>query len=284
MGAVWAVLATTGLRLAAHFAAFRNFRIGRERVRNLVVVGSEAESARVMGLLQQAGVPKNFIGTVNPTPDPSPEGRGAAALRAPLRRDTPLPSGEGSGVGSLAQLAEIVRIYRADEVIFCSKDVRAQDIMAWMTRLGPAVAYKIVPEESLSVIGSSSKDEPGELYTIAVRYNIAQPGPRRDKRAFDLAVCLALLATLPAWLIFSGKRSLFLKNWLPVLLARKTWVGYAPDAQNAALPAIKPSVFSIVDGFKDLKINENAVARLHFLYAKDWEMGRDWDVIWQSLR
>jgi methylmalonyl-CoA mutase len=39
--------------------------------------------------------------TINPTPGPSPEGRGAAALHAPPRRETPLPSGEGPGVGSL---------------------------------------------------------------------------------------------------------------------------------------------------------------------------------------
>ncbi|MCB0574476.1 MAG: hypothetical protein KDC61_07910, partial [Saprospiraceae bacterium] len=64
-------------------------------------------------------------------------------------------------------------------LIFCSKDMLAQDILSWMTRLGPSISYKIVPEESLSIIGSSSKDEPGELYTINIRYNIAQPGQRR---------------------------------------------------------------------------------------------------------
>ncbi len=35
---------------------------------------------------------------VNPSPDPSPEGRGGSALNAP-KGATPLPSGEGSGVG-----------------------------------------------------------------------------------------------------------------------------------------------------------------------------------------
>jgi FAD/FMN-containing dehydrogenase len=35
-----------------------------------------------------------------PTPDPSPAGRGDTALRAPSRRATPLPAGEGPGVGS----------------------------------------------------------------------------------------------------------------------------------------------------------------------------------------
>ena len=66
LGAVWATLATIALRAGTHFLEYRNFRIGRDRVKNLVVVGSAIESERVMGLLKQAGVPNNFIGTVAP--------------------------------------------------------------------------------------------------------------------------------------------------------------------------------------------------------------------------
>jgi hypothetical protein len=113
----------------------------------------------------------------------------------------------------MAQLAELVRIYEANEIIFCSKDIGSQEIMANMAQIGPSVSYKIVPEESLSIIGSSSKDEPGELYTIDIRYNIAQPSHRRDKRLIDLCICMGLLVTFPVWLIFSGKRRLLLNNW-----------------------------------------------------------------------
>jgi len=259
MGAVWAVLATVALRTLLHFLEFRNFRIGRDRVKNLVIVGSAAESARVMGLLNQAGVAKNFIGFVNPI----------ASSKA----------SEAGLLGEASQLDEIVRIYRVDEVIFCSKDILAQDIMAWMTRLGPAISYKIVPEESLSIIGSSSKNEPGELYTIEIRYNIAQPGQRRNKRVFDLFFCIFLLATLPFWLLFSKKRKLFLKNWLAVFSGKKTWVGYAAHQQNPALPKIKPGVFSPLDALNGLNINENAVGRLNFLFAKDWNVWRDLEAI-----
>ena len=271
MGAVWAVLSTAGVRTLLHFVEFRNFRIGRDKVRNLVIVGSAGESARVMGLLAQAGVVKNFIGRVHPDP--------ALPAGTPETNAAPGDATTRETLGALPQLDEIVRIYRIDELIFCSKDLRAQDILAWMTRLGPAVSYKIVPEESLSIIGSSSKNEPGELYTIEIQYNIAQPGQRRNKRVFDLLTCLLLVASLPLWLIFSGKRSVFLKNWLPVLTGRKTWVGYAAHAQNATLPKLKPGVFSPLDALKGLNINDNAVARINFLFAKDWNVWRDLDVL-----
>ncbi|MFN0177107.1 MAG: glycosyltransferase family 2 protein [Saprospiraceae bacterium] len=277
MGAVWAVVSTVGIRLAAHFWEFGNFRLGRSKVKKLLVVGSESECARVLGLLNRVGADgKNFIGRVDPTPSPSPSGRGAVAVL--LSSAAPLPEGEGLGVG----LAELVRIYEANEIIFCSKDIGSQEIMANMAQIGPSVSYKIVPEESLSIIGSSSKDEPGELYTIDIRYNIAQPSHRRDKRLIDLCICMGLLVTLPAWLIFSGKRGLLLKNWGAVLLGQKTWVGYAPNAQNSTLPTLRSGVFSPLDTLKDLNVNEETAARLNFFFAKDWEVERDLAVFFKA--
>jgi hypothetical protein len=243
--------------LVLHFLEFRNFHIGSDRVRNLVIVGSAAESARVAGLLQQAGVPKNLIGTVAPP-------------QAEISDNTYL--------SDLEQLDEVVHIYRVDEVIFCSRDIRAQDILSWMTRLGPTVSYKIVPEESLSIIGSSNKDEPGELYTIEIRYNIAQPGQRRNKRVLDLLLCIALLLSIPVWLLVSSKKMLFLHNWLPVLIGRKSWVGYADSPQNSSLPTLRPGVCTPADELSSRVASAATVSRLNYLYAKDWSVWRDLEI------
>jgi GT2 family glycosyltransferase len=259
MGAVWAMTATVGIRVLAHFLEFKNFNVGNNRIRNLVIIGSETESHRVTGLLNQVAVEKNLIGVVAPP---------QIAV-----------SSDSNVLGSTEQLDEIVRIFRVDEIIFCSKDIRAQDILGWMTRLGPSISYKIVPEESLSIIGSSNKNEPGELYTIDIRYNIAQPGQRRNKRVLDLMVCGVLLVTLPVWLLFSGKRKPFLANWWRVFSGSRTWVGYAPNDQNGALPNLKPGVFTPLDAFGDLKTSAGTIARLNFLYAKDWNSGRDLEVL-----
>jgi len=264
MGAVWAVSATVGIRAIAHFLEFRNFNIGRNQMRNLVVVGSREESERVLGLLNQAGVRKNLIGIVAPLP---------------IKTGSRMQEAGSTMLGNLDQLDEIVRIFRVTEIIFCSKDIRSQDILTWMTSLGPAVSYKIVPEESLSIIGSSSKNEPGELYTIEIRYNIDQPGEHRNKRLLDFSVCVLLLITLPLWVIFSRKRKAFLQNWWGVFIGRKSWVGYAPNGQNAALPRLKPGVFSPADALGGLNPTETTISRLNFLYAKDWNVWRDLEVL-----
>ncbi len=261
LGAVWAMAATFGLRALLHFAEFRHWRIGRPRTRNLLIVGSAAEGARVQGLLRQAGVEKNLVGVLTPDGQPAPEGLGVR----------------------LEALDEVVRVYRVDELIFCSKDVRAQEILSWMTRLGPQLAYKIVPEESLSIIGSGNKNEPGELYTIDIRYNIADPHQRRLKRLFDLGACLLLVAALPGWLLLGKNRPLVSRQWLAVLLGRKTWVGYADHPQNGALPRLAPAVFSTIQALRGRTLNAQMTARLNFLYAKDWYFWRDWEIFRKNV-
>jgi GT2 family glycosyltransferase len=262
MGAVWAVLSTFLIRALAHFYQYQNFSIGIDRPKNVIIVGDEAESKRVSQLLSEVGIAKNLIGFVAP----------GTSMEA-----------ASSALGLMVQLDEIVRIYHIHEVIFCSKDVRSQEIMSWMTRLGPAISYKIVPEESVSIIGSSSKDEPGELYTIDIKYNIAQPVERRNKRVFDFGVCLALVITLPVWLLLSRQKSALWHNWWRVFLGQKTWVGYAESPQNKALPAIRTGVFSALHSLHDLKPNAATIARLNFFYAKDWSTGRDWELFWKAI-
>jgi hypothetical protein len=258
MGAVWAFCATLAIRLVAHFWAYGHFRLGSSRLKNLLIVGSLPENKRVLELLSRVGMEgKNFIGRVGKDAD-------------------------GERLGEPDQLQDLVRIYEANEIIFCSKDIGSQEIMAHMARIGPSVSYKIVPEESLSIIGSSNKDEPGELYTIDIRYNIAEPGRRRDKRLLDLLLCVGLLISAPLWLVFSGKRNRLALNWFQVFRGYKTWVGYALHAQNASLPVIKPGVFSPLDALHDLKVNEETVARLNFFYAKDWEVERDLTILVKS--
>ncbi len=251
LGGAWAALALAALRVLLHLIEFRNLHIGQERVKNLLIAGSPEESMRVQHLLSKAGVVVNLIGTVAPS--------------------------EGE------RLPALVRIFQADEIIFCSRDISVRDILDWMTCLGPRISYKIVPEGSQSIIGSSSKDAPGELYTTDTRYNIAQPGQRRNKRVFDLALCLLLLPALPLWVFFAKSKKALVQNWWPVLAGRKHWVGYASAPGNDTLPQLAPGVFSPTSGWGNLSLSGEMTERLNFLYAKDWNVWKDAGVVWRVV-
>ncbi|MCC7245892.1 MAG: glycosyltransferase [Saprospiraceae bacterium] len=260
LGALWAAGATAGLRFVLHFKEFGNFRIGQNRIKNLLIIGSEAESNRVQEVLRQTQHSKNLIGTLVTT--------------GPAEHS----------LGNPDQLTDIVRIYDVNEIVFCSKDLTTNQITRWMTELGPQVSYKMVAAESLGIIGSSSPNEPGELYTVDIRYNIAQPGQRRNKRVLDLAWCIFLVITSPYWLLVSRNRALILKNWLAVFLGRRTWVSYAESTDNSSLPPLKPGVFNPSSGLNVTAFSEPMLTRLHFLYAKDWSIWRDLGILFKTLK
>lgn len=245
LGAAWSALALTTLRALLHFSEYKNLRIGKERIKNLILVGSEQECARAEDLLHKAGVRKNI---------------------AHRSRDT-------------ERLDELVRLFKADEIIFCSKDIPSRSIVSWMSVLGPQIAYKILPEESLSIIGSHNKNEPGELYTIDIRYSIAQPRQKKAKRLLDVLVCLSLLLLLPIWLFVGQKRKLLLRGWWPVATGQKSWVGYAPHPDVKTLPALQPAVFPTCDETDANRLGMEVVGRLNFLYARDWTEWSDIDIL-----
>lgn len=264
LGAIWAMLSTVSLRFVQHFITHRNLKMDNTETQNMVIVGAIEESERVQTLVHQSGARKNFIGTV------APEGV----------NDQP-----EIYLSTLAQLDEVVHIYKLNEIIFCSENIRAQDIMEWMTRLGPKISYKIVPKESLSIIGSSSKNSAGELYTIDIQFNIADFRYRRSKRVMDLLLAIAGLLLSPI-LIFLIKNPIgFLRNAAQVILNKKTWVGYHPQMDNKILlPTIKPGVVTPVDELNVSGIDEPTIRRLNFFYAKDYMISRDIDILLSAFR
>ncbi|MFZ2897559.1 MAG: glycosyltransferase family 2 protein [Saprospiraceae bacterium] len=260
-GALWAILSTAGLRFLVHFLRYRNFDLGSEREKNLVIVGQKEESERVKYLLNRVQIRKNIIGVV-----------------APIETDD-----WETYLSTLTRLEEVVYLYKVDEIIFCGRDLRSQEIMQWMTRLGPQIEYKILPGESLSIIGSSSKNTRGELYTVDIQFNIATPMSRRNKRLLDVLLSLALLLAFPLIFWRLRRKGELLANCFRVLAGRRTWVGYAPTAENLQdLPPLRPGILNPTSGLRYSITDEPTIQRLNFFYAKDYRVGEDLEIFFRG--
>jgi GT2 family glycosyltransferase len=263
LGAVWAGLTTVLIRLFLHFLRHRNFQMQSDREKNLVIVGSKTESDRAVQLLHKAEVRRNIIGTVatEPTTD-----------RATYLND-------------ITQLEEVVHIYRAEEIIFCGKDIRSRDIMRWMARLGPEIEYKIIPKESLSIIGSSSKHRAGQLYTVDIQYNVSTPMAQRNKRVLDIFLAGMLLLGSPVFIWMVSRKSWFWNELPQVLIGKKSWVGYGGrNGSTSELPRLRPGVFHPGSGLKVKELDEPTLERLNFFYAKDYHPSKDLDIFLRSFR
>lgn len=267
LGMVMTVFSIGSFRLFLHFIKTGNFKIDKNLVRKVAIVGYEQESKRVNELLNQQQINYNLIGNINPSND--------------------IPS-SNNVLGTLDQLKDITEIYHINEVIYCAKDTSTQQIISSMAQTGSGVAYKIIPEESLNLLGSNSKNQAGDLITFDINLQIDTIPARRNKRLIDLLLGGLLLVSLPVNILFIKNRAKYLSNLVNVVIGKFTWVGYSStDPSNLdadfPLPHLKPGVLSPVDDISEYPKDANTISRLDLLYAKDYSMWQDVNIIFRNI-
>jgi GT2 family glycosyltransferase len=262
LGALWTGFSLLSLRLFQHFIKNQNFRLGTEGVKNLAFIGFKSETDRAKALLNQAQIVKNTIGIISPTHTED--------------LDTYL--------GSLENLDDLIKIFKIEELIFCSKDVAYKTIIDNMAHSGSQLDYKILGDNTQSIIGSSSKNTSGELYTMDVQFKIASPMNRRNKRLLDVALSVLGLIFSPILIFLIKKPFYFLENLIQILIGNQTFVGYTEGGNTAYLPRLKKGFFSTSDAFTREKIDMLTTQRVNFFYAKDYSLWQDVGIILRKLK
>lgn len=264
VGAGWALISLLLSRSVLHLVRFKNFGFDTGRQRRIAIVGAQDECQRVQALLRQTATVTGFVGFVSVD-----------------EKETP----SASHIGTFDQLSEIVQIYNLDELIFCARDIPAQHIIDRMAQLGKRdLDYKIAPPESLSIIGSNSIDTAGDLYVIDIN-SVGKPVNRRNKRVLDTGLSLFFLPLLPVLMWLMKSPFGFFANVFLVLFGLRTWVGYSGEGQKGQqLPAIRKGVLSPSDALPAGQRNSFVSSRLDMIYAKDYKIGNDLNVIRKAWR
>ncbi|MCX6268285.1 MAG: glycosyltransferase [Bacteroidetes bacterium] len=265
LGAVWGTIVIVTVRYLLHLFNADGYKLNSEKNKRFVIIGEKEESERVAELLQQTGMNPSFTGLVS-----------YHAHR----------NNSNGFIGHLGQIKEIIHIHKINEVIFCAKDVPAQVIIDKMSELkNEQVDYKIAPPESLSIIGSNSINTSGDLYVIDINA-IVKRSNRRNKRMLDFLVALNLLAFYPiAMFIVRNPIGLF-RNIISVLLSAKSWIGFTSHTEYEAskLPELKPGVLNPLDAFQNKNVAGETTARLDLLYARDYKLTNDLNIIIKGFR
>jgi GT2 family glycosyltransferase len=263
LGGCWALATAYLTRYAFHVISTRKFNPAMNLDTKTIIVGNKKEVDRVQDLLSKSKAKCEYAGYVS--------------------IDTESMS-DDYYLGRVAQLPDIVDLFKVEEIIFCSKDISAQQIIRWMGAITkPDVQFKIVPEESLFIIGSNSKNAPGDFYTLEINLALNNSLQLKKKRFFDVLFTLILIPLSPVLLLFMNKRLNYLNNIFKVLLGEKTWVGYARFENTKLLPSIKKGVLSPADSFGKRPINNLTIQKLNFLYAKDYSIEKDLLIILNGI-
>ncbi len=144
------------------------------------------------------------------------------------------------------------------------------------------VDYKIAPSDSLSIIGSNSIHTAGDLYLVNINA-ITRRDNKRNKRIFDISVAVVIICF--CWLLiwFLKNKKQILANAIHVLTGELSWVGYIPDEPHKAdLPPIKKGVLNPGMLFAPDTLSGDRVRQLNILYAKDYRMWNDLELVFKN--
>jgi len=263
-GYIWAILSMTLVRMLWYSFKGREkelFALGKR----VVIAGGYKECKHIIELMQKAGIEKEYLGFVSKSEE---------------------DKSQDSYLGNLEKLPDIVRVLSPDEIIFSTRQVRPEDIMHYMALLGDKVVIKISAEGSAGIIGSDSRNVSGDIYTIDIGFRILFQDQRRFKRMFDIGLSLLLLLFSPILVgILPGKFHLW-SNIFQVIIGKKSWVGYTLDTlgNTIKLPVVKPGVISPLDTLSGSQIEKSIAFRVLFLYAREYNVLRDIDIICMNWR
>ena len=160
----------------------------------------------------------------------------------------------------------------------------SQDIIDKMSDLkNLQVDYKIAPPESLYIIGSNSIDTSGDLYIVNVN-SISKLSNKRNKRFFDITASLMFLAFSPIIVFFVRDALGFLRNIFSVFVAYRSWVGYGKSEESIKLPHIRKGILQPADAFNKKTLDDEMITRLNMIYARDYKISNDLNIIFKGFR
>jgi GT2 family glycosyltransferase len=264
-GSIWSVFALLVSRLIFHWLKIKNLRLDLKKAKRIAIVGHSIEANRVKKLVEDSQIQSELAGFI--------------ALDNSDR--------DKNYIGQIQQISEIIRINRINEIIFCAENISsAQIIRAMLDLTQLVVEYKIAPPESLSIIGSNSIHTAGDLYVVNVNA-ISKKSNKRKKRLFDIGFSLTILFFSPIILWFFRNKKCFIINIFSVLTGEKSWIGYIPNLINSSnLPDLKPGILNPGDLFPELSLDGEKIIRLNMLYAKDYSISTDVEILlkgWRTL-
>lgn len=273
-----------GYALAAAALAVVRHVGRRPTVRRALVVGTADEAARLARLLDAQADDHDL--PLPPDDVPAPAVVGYVADR-PGTRSADAPA----HLGPMRQLRDLVRLHRADDVVFAADSLTNTAILAGMRALSDVpVHLKILASGRDLIIGKASVEDLAAPLVDAER-TVAPL--RTGRRWADSAVALGLIAAAPgvalAARLWPGRRSAraaaLVRRMPDVLAGRLALVGYDPDGPHPP-PAwgLAPGAVSVLDTRRRRPTGIADAHRAYWAYARHQSLALDLDILSKVLR
>lgn len=227
---------------------------------NTLIVGSAEEYKEAVQLLTDAGFSEKILGRVS------------------------VHENDTGAIGYWSKLNMLFRTVPFREAIFCRGVLSFKEIVDYLPVLEGRIKVKIHSIGSKSIVGSDSKDSSGESVSKENGFRLSDPYYRRLKRLVDLSVAVIGLISFPIHLIGVKKPFHFFSNCFFVLLARKTWVGYA--SIEKILPPLRQCIIACngISSSQKHELPDESLQLVDYWYARDYEPANDIRLIIKMYR
>lgn len=234
-----------------------------ETPKNVVIVGNEAETARITRLIRsELDYPVEIEGVV--------------FLEAPEKRPEDY-------LGTVEQLGEILHMYKAEEVIFSNKSLSSERIITLMASLEmPHVSYLIVPPEADYLVGPQVIHD--SLHARPEFYRLERKNVKFKKRVFDAVGSSLLMVLFPITFWLYKKPGKALKGLWNALIGHSHLVGYI-KSDPPGLPKLKSGLLNMLHRVKsDDNATEAHAGGLDRHYARSYSLELDMEILFKGLR
>jgi O-antigen biosynthesis protein len=225
-----------------------------------LIVASQPEYEKIIQLMREAGLKERVLGRVGVT------------------------ANDEATIGNVNALQRLSSVISFRELIFCQGTLSFHDIIEKVQQLPHSTSVKFHACKSSSIVGSDSKDSSGESVSNENGYQLANPYNRRLKRLIDILFSLFGILLFPVHLLIVRKPFRFLGNCFHVLLAQKTWIGYASTEPH--LPALRTGVIACNGILFSAKheLPAESLQMMDYWYARDYKPMNDLKTLWRMYR
>lgn len=237
----------------------------KNKNKNYLIVAKESNALRIAEIIKQNESEAQIVGTIAPKV-------------ISLNENT-------FYINTLDKLADVVKMMKAEYVVFSNDDLSLQEILDQMILPDKDVKYLITGGDNDTVIGSSKNSKSKNLYFAESSYKLSQSFYLRLKRMFDVVASFVFIVFAPILLLFIGNKKTIYSNVLKVLFADKSWVGYADDPSISLLPNLKNAVFDVSSFIGDIEYYPllQDIYMANTYYAKMYSIGTDIKIIVNNI-
>lgn len=257
-GAVLVFFLFVFLRFLYRIMLNQDLDIAEKKSKNLLLISDEIEYNRAIGIINESKHNTKIIGYINENAD-----KGA--------------------LGSFKDLDDIIRKFKVNELVFASSDFSFKEIIRHHISLSDRLLdFKILPENSNFLIGSNSRETLGDYYSFDSNWELSKDYNKRNKRVIDIVFALLFLITSPFVMWFSKSPSLFLKNMVLIIKAKRTFVGFN-NKYESYFPNIRKGILFPTSVLENNDIESKEIRNINMRYAKDYRARNDIYIILKCI-